>query len=165
MASLTKTEGASLKHKLWKYGGVIVGLFSIYLIMLFILNLLSPPIALASTNGAVIIKPTTIAEYCTFTWGSTSISPGQTTSFQINCIMIDPLGIYDYFIVTYINGQGLLNALILSLRLHIGTCLALAVLPHLVIRIQVLRSTASQYLLIAGTLYLVGSFITYLATL
>ncbi|GAB6948133.1 hypothetical protein JCM16161A_22630 [Vulcanisaeta sp. JCM 16161] len=100
MVSLARTEGASLKHKLWKYGGVIVGLFSIYLIMLFILNLLSPPIALVPTNGAVIIKPTTIVEYCAFTWGSTSISPGQTTSFQINCIMIDPFGIYDYFIVT-----------------------------------------------------------------
>jgi len=106
----TKTKGVGLGYKLWKYGGIVIGLASIYMIALLILNLIGPPIALASAGGAVVIKPATIIEYCTSTWGSTSVSPGQTTSFQVNCMMWDPLGLYYYFVVTYINGQGWLNA-------------------------------------------------------
>ena len=94
MRSSTKTKGIGLGYKLWKYGGIVVGLVSIYIITLLILNLIDPPIALASASGAVVIKPATIIEYCTFTWGSASISPGQTTSFHVNCVMWDPIGLY-----------------------------------------------------------------------
>ncbi len=104
MASLLKTRGIGLRHRLWRYGGIAIGLISVYIIALFVANIVGPPIVLASTNSEIVIKPTTYIEYCTFTWNPTSISPGQTTVFQINCILADPLGWFPYRIITYING-------------------------------------------------------------